>query len=59
MVYYIPLIITFVLTVLVICKLNRNRGTLGVSSESAGAREGERNITRAMVITVMSYILLV
>ena len=59
MVYYIPLIITFVLTVLVICELNRNRGTLGVSYESTGARQGERNITRTMVITVMAYILLV
>ena len=59
MVYYIPLIITFVLTVLVICELNRNHGTLGVSSESTGARQGERNITRAMLITVMAYILLV
>ena len=59
MVYYIPLIITFVLSVLVICELNRNHGTLGVSSESSGARQGERNITRTMVITVMAYILLV
>ena len=30
-----------------------------VSSETTGARQGERNITRAMVITVMAYILLV
>ena len=59
MVYYIPLIVTFVLTVLVICELNRNHGTLGVSSERNGARQGERNITKAMVITIMAYILLV
>ena len=59
MIFYIPLIITFVLTVLVICELNRNHGTLGVSSESTETRQGERNITRAMVITVMAYILLV
>ena len=58
-VYFIPLIVTFVLTVLVICELNRNHGTLGVSSESTGTRQGERNITKAMVITVMAYILLV
>ena len=59
MVYYIPLIVTFLLTVLLICELNRNHGRLGVSSESTGARQGEKNITRAMVITVMAYILLV
>ena len=58
-VYFIPLIVTFVLTVLVICELNRNHGTLGVSSESTGTRQGERNITKAMVITLMAYILLV
>ena len=59
MTFYIPLIITFVLTVLVICELNRNHGTLGVSSESTETRQGEKNITRTMVITVMAYILLV
>ena len=57
--FFVPLIVTFVLTVLVICELNRNRGTLGVSSESIGARQGERNITKAMVVTLMAYILLV
>ena len=59
MVFYIPLIITFVFTVLVICELNRNRGTLGTTTESTGTRQGERNITRTMVITLMAYILLV
>ena len=57
--YYIPLIVTFLLTVFVICEFNRNHGTLGVSSESAGARQGERNLTKAMLVTVMAYILLV
>ena len=57
--YYIPLIVTFLLTVFVICEFNRNHRTLEVSSESAGARQGERNLTKAMIVTVVAYILLV
>ena len=58
-IYGIPFIVTFVLTVLVICELNRNRETLGTTSESTETRQGERNITRAMLITLMAYIILV
>ena len=59
MIYFIPLIITLVLTVLVIYELNRSHGTLRASSVSTGARQGERNITRAMIVTIMAFVLLV
>ena len=59
MIYFIPPIITLVLTILVIYELNRSLGTLGASSVSTGARQGERNITRTMVVTIMAFVLLV
>ena len=57
-VYFVPLIVTFILTVLVICELNRNHGILRVSGRTE-ARQGEKNITRAMIATNMAYVLLV
>ena len=59
MIYFIPPIITLVLTILVIYELNRSPGTLGASSVSTGARQGEKNITRTMVVTIMAFVLLV
>ena len=59
MLAFIPLIITLVLTILVIIELNRSHGALGASSVSTGARQGERNITRSMVVTIMAFVLLV
>ena len=58
MIYFIPPIITLVLTILVIYELNRRPGTLGASL-STKARQGERNITRAMIITIMTFVLLI
>ena len=59
MIYFIPPIITLVLTILVIIELKRSHGALGASSVSTGARQGERNITRSMVVTIMAFVLLV
>ena len=59
MIYFIPLIIIFVLAVFVIYELKRNDRTLGASSVSTGARQGERNITLAMIVTIMAYVLFV
>ena len=59
MLCFIPPIITLVLTILVIIELNRSHGTLGASSVSTGARQGEKNITRTMVVTIMAFVLLV
>ena len=58
LVFFVPLIITFILTVLVICELSRNHGILSVSGRTE-ARQGEKNITRAMIVTNMAYVLLV
>ena len=59
MLCFITPIITLTLTILVIIELNRSLGTLGASSVSTGARQGEKNMTRTMVVTIMAFVLLV
>ena len=55
MIFFAPLIITFILKVLVICELNRNHG---ISIRTA-LSQAQKNITNAMIAKNMAYVLLV
>ena len=55
----VPIFITIILTVLVVCEFKKNNRTLGGSVPSEAApRQGERNVTRAMIATSVAFILL-
>ena len=56
----LPLIVTFVLTVLVICEFRRMNRTLGDSVRTgANSRQGERNVARAMIAVNVAFIVLI
>ena len=56
----LPLIISFVLTILVICELRRINRTLEDSVRTgADSRQGERNVTRTMIAVNVAFIVLI
>ena len=56
----LPLIISFVLTILVICELRRMNRTLEDSVRTrADSRQGEKNVTRAMIAVNVAFIVLI
>ena len=56
----LPLLITFSLTILVICELRRMNRTLEDSVRTrADSRQGERNVTRAMIAVNVAFIVLI
>ena len=59
MLSFVPLIITFILTVLVIREFKKTQRTLRDSVSSGADFRGEKNITRAMITVNVVFILLV
>ena len=56
----LPLLISFVLTILVIREFRRMNRTLAVSVRTgANSRQGERNVTRSMIAVNVAFIILV
>ena len=56
--HIVPLTVSVVLTILVICEFRQNRSTLNESMNTRRERQGEKNITKAMIAVNVAFVLL-
>ena len=56
--HILPIVASFILTLLVVCELSKNSSQVGESRNTVLPRHGERNITKAMIGVNVAFILL-
>ena len=56
--HLVPVVASFILTVLVVCEFSRNTSGVGKSRNTEAPRQGERNITKAMIGVNVAFIVL-
>ena len=56
--HIVPLIVSVVLTILVICEFRNNRSMMGESMNTRTERQGEKNITKAMIAVNVAFVIL-
>ena len=56
--HIVPLTVSVVLTMLVICEFRKNRSTLNESMNTQTESQGEKNITKAMIAVNVAFVLL-